>query len=143
MDEGLVRGLLIHEMNHRCHGSCHSSPFPGRSRTSIALGCIHDKEKGLQEKSRDMGATWCAIYVAQHQWLFWPGTVVGFGSLKEDAVDKRGDPKFIFDKIGSDRYNHLPVWMLLIGFDKRIDDAHMSSSTLRITLQSWANWEIT
>ena len=100
-------------------------PFPRQvENIEWLLGCIHDKEKGLQEKSRDMGATWCAIYVAQHQWLFWPGTVVGFGSLKEDAVDKRGDPKSIFDKIRMNLYN-LPVWMLPLGFDKRIHDAHM------------------
>ena len=56
-------------------------PFPRQvENIEWLLECIHDKEKGLQEKSRDMGATWCAIYVAQHQWLFWPGTVVGFGS---------------------------------------------------------------
>ena len=71
-----------------------------------------------------MGATWCAIYVARHQWIFWPGTVIGFGSLKEDAVDKRGDPKSIFDKIRMNLYN-LPVWMLPLGFDRRIHDAHM------------------
>ena len=39
-------------------------------------------------------------------------------------VDKRGDPKSIFDKIRMNLYN-LPVWMLPLGFDKRIHDAHM------------------
>jgi hypothetical protein len=32
-------------------------------------------------------------------WCFYPGTVVGFGSRKEEYVDKIGDPKSIFWKI--------------------------------------------
>jgi hypothetical protein len=51
------------------------------------------------EKSRDMGVTWLCVGFAVWMWLFHPGTVVGFGSRKEEYVDKIGDPKSIFWKI--------------------------------------------
>jgi phage terminase large subunit len=100
-------------------------PFPRQAENiEWLLECIHSKTNGLEEKTRDVGATWCCVYVACHQWIFWPGSVIGFGSLKEDAVDKRGDPKSIFSKLRMNLYN-LPVWMLPMSFDRRIHDAHM------------------
>lgn len=58
-----------------------------------------DGERGLAEKSRDFGLTWlCGGYSAS-MWLFHPGFTAGFGSRKEALVDKKGDPKCIFEKI--------------------------------------------
>lgn len=57
------------------------------------------REDGLAEKSRDMGISWLCVGIAVHIWLFFPGTVVGFGSRKEEYVDKLGDPKSLFWKI--------------------------------------------
>lgn len=54
---------------------------------------------GLVEKCRDMGATWVACAVSVHLWLFWDGSSVGWGSRKEQLVDKIGDPDSIFEKI--------------------------------------------
>jgi hypothetical protein len=56
-------------------------------------------ERGLVEKSRDFGATWLAGGFAATMWLFRPGFTAGFGSRKEELVDKKGDPKCIFEKI--------------------------------------------
>jgi phage terminase large subunit len=53
------------------------------------------------EKSRDSGATWMAAAFAVWCWLFIPGSAVGFGSRKEDLVDRAGDLATIFEKIRS------------------------------------------
>jgi hypothetical protein len=57
------------------------------------------REDGLVEKSRDMGVTWLCVAFSVWLWIFWDGTVTGFGSRKEEYVDKIGDPKSIFEKI--------------------------------------------
>jgi hypothetical protein len=57
------------------------------------------RQDGLAEKSRDMGVSWLCVAVAVWMWLFCPGTVIGFGSRKEEYVDKLGDPKSLFWKM--------------------------------------------
>lgn len=57
------------------------------------------REDGVVEKSRDMGVSWLCVAFGAWMWLFYPGTVVGFGSRKEEYVDKLGDPKSLFWKI--------------------------------------------
>lgn len=57
------------------------------------------REDGLTEKSRDMGVSWLCVAFAVWMWLFHAGTVVGFGSRKEEYVDKLGDPKSLFWKV--------------------------------------------
>jgi hypothetical protein len=57
------------------------------------------REDGLAEKSRDMGASWLCVAFSVWMWLFYEGSVVGFGSRKEEYVDKLGDPKSLFWKI--------------------------------------------
>lgn len=57
------------------------------------------REDWLVEKCRDMGVSWLCVAIAAWMFLFWPGTVVGFGSRKEEYVDKLGDPKSLFWKI--------------------------------------------
>lgn len=79
------------------------------------LGCLNDKESGLVEKSRDMGATWLCCAISVWLFLYRPGTVVGWGSRKESYVDKMGDPKAIFPKIRQ-LLENLPPWMLPRGF---------------------------
>ncbi len=56
------------------------------------------RERGLMEKSRDMGATWVAMALACALALHHPGMSIGFGSRKEEYVDKSADPKTIFHK---------------------------------------------
>lgn len=57
------------------------------------------REDWLAEKSRDMGVSWLCVGFAVWMWLFHPGTVVGFGSRKEEYVDRLGDPKCLFWKV--------------------------------------------
>lgn len=56
------------------------------------------QEDGLVEKSRDMGLSWLCVAFAVWVWLFYPGTVIGFGSRKEEYVDDLNDPKALFWK---------------------------------------------
>lgn len=56
-------------------------------------------ERGLVEKSRDCGVTWLAVGFAVSMMLFEPGFTTGFGSRKEELVDKIGDSKSIFEKL--------------------------------------------
>lgn len=53
---------------------------------------------GLTEKSREMGLTWLMVALSSTLCLFNQGIVVGFGSRKEEYVDKLGEPKCIFYK---------------------------------------------
>jgi len=63
------------------------------------LACLKAEEAALVEKSRDMGATWVCCAFSVWLWLFWPGSAVGWGSRKEQLVDKIGDPDSIFEKM--------------------------------------------
>jgi phage terminase large subunit len=58
-----------------------------------------NREGGLIEKSRDVGLTWLAAAISATLCLLTPGTVIGFGSRKEDLIDRPGDPASIFWKI--------------------------------------------
>jgi phage terminase large subunit len=55
-------------------------------------------EPGLTEKSRDCGASWLAVALASTLCLFNEGVAIGFGSRKEEYVDKIGSPKSLFWK---------------------------------------------
>jgi hypothetical protein len=57
-----------------------------------------DRQPGITEKSRDMGLSWLSVSVACTICLFNPGVVIGFGSRKEEYVDKIGAPKSLFWK---------------------------------------------
>jgi phage terminase large subunit len=57
------------------------------------------REDGLVEKSRDMGVSWLTVAFGAWMMIFRPGTVTGFGSRKEEYVDKVGDPKSLFWKV--------------------------------------------
>ena len=56
--------------------------------------------RGLGEKSRDVGFTWLCAAAATCVWLFYPHSVVGFGSRKKELVDNgESDPDSIFWKV--------------------------------------------
>lgn len=63
------------------------------------LLCIENEVSGLTEKSRDMGATWLACAFSVYLWLYVPGAAVGWGSRKEDLVDRLGVIDSIFEKV--------------------------------------------
>ena len=79
------------------------------------------QQPGLTEKSRDMGLSWLAISFACTLCIFNKGVVIGFGSRKEDYVDKNGDPKSLFWK-AKFFLDHLPKDLI----------CNWSSSHLRI-----------
>lgn len=63
------------------------------------MACIQAEAGGLVEKCRDMGATWVCAAFSVWLWLFWPGVAVGWGSRKEQLVDRIGDADSIFEKM--------------------------------------------
>lgn len=82
------------------------------------------QESCLAEKSRDMGVSWLCVAVAVWMWLYHPGTVVGFGSRKEEYVDKIGDPKSLFEKIRQ-FIKLLPKELRPIGYNEKKCAFHM------------------
>ncbi len=84
------------------------------------LGCVNDKENGLVEKCRDVGATWLCCALAVWMWLYIPGASVGFGSRKEMLVDRLGDSDSIFEKIRQIIRN-LPKFLLPEEFNTSAD----------------------
>lgn len=88
------------------------------------LGCMADDESGLIEKCRDFGATWVCCAISVWLWLFQPGAAVGWGSRKEEYVDRLGDPKSIFEKIRM-IIDSLPTQFLPVGFKPAQHMTHM------------------
>jgi len=83
----------------------------------FVLACIFGEAGGLIEKSRDMGATWVCAAITVWLWLFWPGAAIGWGSNKQEQVDKLGDPNSIFEKIRM-LIRGLPDFLKPDGFDE-------------------------
>lgn len=81
-------------------------------------------ERGLVEKSRDCGVTWLCVGFAVTEWLFSEGFTCGFGSRKEDLVDKKGNPDCIFEKVRH-FYSFTPSFFRPKGFEDRIHNGFM------------------
>lgn len=77
------------------------------------------------EKSRTQGASWIAIYLAMHDWLFDPGSKISMVSSTADKADSPEDPDSLFWKIDWG-LTKLPIWMAGVkGVDyKRVIDTH-------------------
>jgi len=84
------------------------------------LSLIEDEESGLIEKCRDVGATWCLCAVSVWAWLFMKETSIGWGSRKQELVDRLGEPDSIFEKIRL-LVNRLPSVFLPMGFNTATD----------------------
>ncbi len=69
-----------------------------REFIEYVVGKWRDKESGLVEKSRDVGATWLSAALACTLCLFHEGVAIGFGSRVVDLVDKIGTMKPILPK---------------------------------------------
>lgn len=82
------------------------------------------REDALVEKSRDMGLSWLSVAIAVWMWCFYEGAVVGFGSRKEEYVDKIGDPKSLFWK-ARQYISYLPQEFQPIGWNEQKDAPHM------------------
>ncbi len=83
------------------------------------------REDGLAEKSRDIGMSWMCIGFACWMFLFKPGTVVGFGSRKEEYVDDLNDPKSLFWKFRN-MLDLLPSEFRPVGFDRKKHATYMN-----------------
>ena len=83
-------------------GQAVTLPFILFPKQDEFIGWLHDRwlarEDGLAEKSRDMGASWLCVAFACWMFLFHQGSIVGFGSRKEEYVDDLNDPKSLFWK---------------------------------------------
>lgn len=88
------------------------------------LGLLDDQDDGLIEKSRDMGATWICCAISVWLWIYEPGSAVGWGSRKEQLVDKLGDPDSIFEKIRM-IIRALPEYCLPDSFNEKSHLAYM------------------
>ena len=55
------------------------------------------REDAVVEKSRDQGATWLNMAFAIWLWRFYADVKIGFGSRKEQLVDRLDDPDSIFE----------------------------------------------
>lgn len=74
-------------------------PFP-RQHDLIdwIVGHWREGTPGLVEKSRDTGVSWVAISLSCTLCIHFEGMAIGFGSRKEEYVDRIGAPKSLFEK---------------------------------------------
>jgi hypothetical protein len=61
----------------------------------------------ITEKSRDCGLSWLSVALGCTLCLFWEGLNIGYGSRKEEYVDKIGVPKALFER-GRQFLRYLP-----------------------------------
>ncbi len=81
------------------------------------------QKPGATVKSRDMGLSWLSVGLASTLCLFNKDMVIGFGSRKEEYVDKIGAPKSLFHK--ARMFNRLIPPEFRSGFDERKTAPHM------------------
>lgn len=74
-------------------------PFPRQVELmQWVVGHWHGSKDGLVPKSRDTGASWVAVALSCTLCLFYEGMAIGFGSRKEEYVDRLDSPKSLFYK---------------------------------------------
>ncbi len=59
---------------------------------------MKERLRGNVDKTRDCGASWCAMAYACYRFLFFDNNDIGFGSSKEANIDEKGNPKALFPK---------------------------------------------
>lgn len=78
-------------------------PFVFFTRQDDFIVMLHElrltAENGLVEKCRDAGATWLSCAYSVWSWLFIESDAIGWGSRKQELVDKIGDASSIFEKL--------------------------------------------
>lgn len=97
------------------------TPFILTQQQSNAINkiqeCIRSRRNVLIQKSRSEGITELLIHYDVWCWLYKKGFKGGWGSRKQDLVDKRGSPGSIFSRLRRVVYK-LPPSMKPKGFDK-------------------------
>jgi hypothetical protein len=81
------------------------------------------RRPGVTPKSRESGVSWVAIALSCTLCLFYEGMAIGFGSRKEEYVDKIGAPKSLFWK--ARKFIDLLPPEFKNGFDSKNDAPHM------------------
>jgi phage terminase large subunit len=84
---------------------------------------VDNSESGVAVKSRDVGISWLAMGFSVGLCIARDDVSIGFGSEKEDKVDRSGDPDCLFYK-GRLFLQYLPV-EFRGGFDLKTCSAHM------------------
>lgn len=82
-----------------------------------------NRQTGLVEKSRDMGMSWLSMATACSLCIFNEGISIGFGSRKQEYVDKIGDPKTLFWK--ARKFMERLPREFRGGYDAKRDSPHM------------------
>lgn len=77
--------------------------------------CLIEAVHGQAEKVRDFGATWLGIFFSVWLWATESGASIGWGSRKEELVDRIGDFDSIFEKARF-AIRQLPFFLLPQGF---------------------------
>lgn len=88
------------------------------------VGLWKGRKDGLTEKSRDMGISWLTVAIAVWMWRYHEGAVIGFGSRKEEYVDKLGDPKSLLWKARK-FITQLPIEFRPAGYDESVNAPYM------------------
>jgi len=86
--------------------------------------CRINESEGVVEKSRDQGATWVAVAYAVWLWIYVPGATIGFGSRKEQLIDRLGDSDTIFEKIRM-FIRYLPEEFVPRGYVEKVHATYM------------------
>lgn len=87
------------------------------------MWCWRNRKPMITEKSRDCGISWLSIAFACTLCLFYSDINIGFGSRKEEYVDKKGAPKALFTKARQFLRSLPPEF--LGDWDERRDSPHM------------------
>lgn len=82
------------------------------------------RDDGVVEKTRDFGLSWLCCAFAIWMWRYYPGSVSGFGSRKEDLVDHIGDPNSLFWKLRTG-VDLLPPDFRPMGYDNKVHAPYM------------------
>lgn len=81
------------------------------------------RQSAVTEKSRDCGISWLAVGMGAAIGLTWNTVNIGYGSRKEEYVDKRGAPKSLFWK-AREFIKMLPP-EIRQGWNERTNSVHM------------------
>src|SRR6185312_6753483 len=87
------------------------------------LDSCRNRRPGVTPKSRESGVSWVATALACTLCLFNEGIAIGFGSRKEEYLDKLGAPKALFWK--ARKFIELLPPEFRSGFDLKNDAPHM------------------
>lgn len=119
-------GFTLDPKNVEC-GLPDFIPFVLFPRQRLWIDTVVEHWRGrsplLTEKTRQMGFSWLSVALACTLCLFNDGVAIGFGSRKEEYVDRIGDPKSLFQKART-FLGGLPT-EFRAGWDAKRDASHM------------------